>query len=1228
MSDLSNVFQLTITAQTVLGAAAAATAPGTWSPPLAVTGLNTLEPRLDPFNPNARDYADCAGGTEANTYSLSRAFIWASRMVWDPVMHRALMIHSPHPFDEFGPPGPGNPTSPGNMNSYITVLSGLDEDSSSQLTYEAPLNNKATRPAPGNPAPGDWPRCVAHGFDNNCIAGRVLYKATLPVFLDDPTMNPPSLRNVQPQIVKINLDLLTTNVVSGREGAAYMGQFPVPIVPLTAGCLDYLPGCNSLCHLHKSIVYFMPLTTEGVWTTVNLGFSPEPNAIHNVGHYHPILGEFVGGGGALAPDTRCLEFVAIHGTTKAIRHLDDSPVVMSVSETNLDTSVPVALRETKCCFTWDPNSTESIAFHDNLNIYAINPNRPAGQQWRVIGTIPVQVGEVDAVCSVADYGGILTFHSRAAGGAHYRFYRPGPVPAADTTAPSIPLLPPSAAVATGPTAITFSWLAAVNDAGANQIVTAFGGYEISLNGGAAIDVGNVLTTNRTGLVANTVYNCRVRSYDLAGNRCAYSATSSVTTPPVSAGQTINAANATQAEVQARINQAQDGDTVLVPAGSGTWSTLSCSKAITIRGAGVGATNITFTGTCNLTKSAAGRMRILGFRMSKTGGGPNSLAIRLGGSWLSAEPIVFEECEFISRDSGFFEANTLGVIWAKSTWDCDSGGSILKGNFDERVPPGGQANAGSSLSWKTNDSMGMNDTLGKRNLYVEDCYMIGGAAQAFDFDNGSRIVFRNNRCDLASFNSHGLDTSGIGHRHFEVYGNDFRYQRSGQALDTDLANLNWLIWIRGGTGVIFNNILDDIAGSFWGQKSEGKFDIRTQQDGSGQQYGDFQDGRAWLSTGQGTYPRQHQLSVNWSSGVPTNGGYYIDPIYIWGNTGAGANGTGGLLGFSNGGSWGSQTGYFNSGRDYFNGGTAKPGYTPYTYPHPLRITTGQAFAGAPAGPPPLPEGNTGIAASFPNDVGIAGDSRVIFADTFESYTATSQLTSSGNYSNFFQGGNFAIDTAQFFSGTKSLRMRMPSTGSEVSNALVKVLSPTRDALFMRVYTRFQPTYAGVNSAHNGLRVTGNYGGPGIRPNGTDFFLVNVDNSKGSEAEPGYTHAYVYHPEQDDVFGEHWFSNGTTANGSQSFGPFFVSRPNIIPVRGSWICYEMHLQLNTPGLRDGRVAVWQNGVLIADWLNLRFRDVSTLKINEIQLENGGQGSSQVNDKWYDNLVIATSYIGPVV
>lgn len=280
------------------------------------------------------------------------------------------------------------------------------------------------------------------------------------------------------------------------------------------------------------------------------------------------------------------------------------------------------------------------------------------------------------------------------------------------------------------------------------------------------------------------------------------------------------------------------------------------------------------------------------------------------------------------------------------------------------------------------------------------------------------------------------------------------------------------------------------------------------------------------------------------------------------------------------------------------------------------------------PPPLPQGNTGIAASYLNDAGITGHANVLFADGFETYTSASQLTSSGNYNNYYQGSNIAFDTSTFFGGTKALRLRMPSTSSEVSNAIVKNISPKRDALFMRVYARYQPTYAGVNSAHNGLRITGAYTGPGRRPNGTDFFLVNIENSKwGSEAEPGYTHAYVYHPEQDDVYGEHWFSDGRVTNGSQSFGPFFVPRPSVVPARGAWICFEALVQMNTPGSRDGRVAVWQNGSLIADWLNVRFRDVDTVKIDQIQLENGGQGSTQQNDKWYDNLVIATSYIGPV-
>jgi len=280
--------------------------------------------------------------------------------------------------------------------------------------------------------------------------------------------------------------------------------------------------------------------------------------------------------------------------------------------------------------------------------------------------------------------------------------------------------------------------------------------------------------------------------------------------------------------------------------------------------------------------------------------------------------------------------------------------------------------------------------------------------------------------------------------------------------------------------------------------------------------------------------------------------------------------------------------------------------------------------------PLPVGNNGIASRYPNDAGISADPSVIFNDGFETYTSANQLTSSGNYSNYYQGSNITFDVSTLYAGSKSVRIRMPQSGGEVSNAIEKIISPTRDTLFMRAYTRFAPNFAGVNSAHSGFWIEGGtYGGPGRRPNGTDFFMVMIENSRsGSDPEPGYTHAYVYHPEMDDVYGEHWFPDGSVLNGSQSFGSDFISRPKVNPTRGVWICLEVMVKANTPGSRDGRVAVWQDGVLVADWTGLRLRDVNTVKISKIHLENGGQGSTQINDRWYDNLVIATSYIGPMV
>ena len=56
--------------------------------------------------------------------------------------------------------------------------------------------------------------------------------------------------------------------------------------------------------------------------------------------------------------------------------------------------------------------------------------------------------------------------------------------------------------------------------------------------------------------------------------------------------TINAQSVSLADVRAAVTLAQNGDTIVVPAGTATWaSTLTINKPITLQGAGIGQTII-------------------------------------------------------------------------------------------------------------------------------------------------------------------------------------------------------------------------------------------------------------------------------------------------------------------------------------------------------------------------------------------------------------------------------------------------------------------------------------------------------------------------------------------------------------------------------------------------------------------------------------------------------------
>jgi hypothetical protein len=284
--------------------------------------------------------------------------------------------------------------------------------------------------------------------------------------------------------------------------------------------------------------------------------------------------------------------------------------------------------------------------------------------------------------------------------------------------------------------------------------------------------------------------------------------------------------------------------------------------------------------------------------------------------------------------------------------------------------------------------------------------------------------------------------------------------------------------------------------------------------------------------------------------------------------------------------------------------------------------------------PLPEGNSGLAARYPADVGIASDPAVIFADDFESYSGVAGLTGRWNQAYHTANIRIATESGNVFGGGKALEFTVPQTTSEVSNTVVKFVNPERDALFLRFYSKFDAGFDVIGSSHAGGTISAHYCCPGVRADGYNKFLVSYEawRESAATANPGRLNAYVYHPEQRDIWGDHFFPTGIVLPFSYlpgDYGPEFVPRPDITPVLGRWYSYEMMVQANTPGQRDGRIAFWLDGTLIADFPNLRLRDTTALKIDRFTIDlHVRDNNLAVARKWYDNVVAATSYIGPMV
>lgn len=289
---------------------------------------------------------------------------------------------------------------------------------------------------------------------------------------------------------------------------------------------------------------------------------------------------------------------------------------------------------------------------------------------------------------------------------------------------------------------------------------------------------------------------------------------------------------------------------------------------------------------------------------------------------------------------------------------------------------------------------------------------------------------------------------------------------------------------------------------------------------------------------------------------------------------------------------------------------------------------------------LPEGD-GIAAKYPGDLGLEKDPAVVLADGFEDCSSPADLRARWSALIHPEHMSFTDDPANVHSGRRALQFTVPQRREALAIGVDNEFADEQDVLFLRWYAKFEEGYfVPGNSVHNGGTISAHYyidgnATPGKRADGQNKFLANYENENSTGAAPGLLNIYCYHPEQAGNFGDHFYPTGevvpgsATRSGAATFGPQFVARPDVTPELGRWYCYEYMVKANTAGQRDGRIACWLDGKLVADFPNLRLRDVDTLRISRFGVGLFiARNAARPNTKWYDDVVAATAYIGPQV
>lgn len=266
---------------------------------------------------------------------------------------------------------------------------------------------------------------------------------------------------------------------------------------------------------------------------------------------------------------------------------------------------------------------------------------------------------------------------------------------------------------------------------------------------------------------------------------------------------------------------------------------------------------------------------------------------------------------------------------------------------------------------------------------------------------------------------------------------------------------------------------------------------------------------------------------------------------------------------------------------------------------------------------------GIAAQYPGDEGIEKDARVLLVEDFETGTVREIGARWGEISHAENMG-LVDDLHAGSPGSKSIRI--------AKNGHLYTHTKGVDRLHARFYVKFHPKSGYV---HHFVHLIADRnptpwpkGNAGKQPGGDLWFSSGIEpwGRWGQSPAPGAWNFYSYwHEMKPDGRGHYW---------GNSFAP---EKPDAIEP-GRWYCVEAMVQANSaPEASDGEQAFWVDGKEAGRFKGIRWRTSAELKLNSFWLlyyvteqaarHNKDTATDRVMEVWFDDIVLATEYIGPV-